>query len=123
MKRIIRYVPNTLTLMRLAAVPVFAWLMLQGRLTAAMWLFLVAEATDLLDGFIARRFNVMTVFGRIADPAADKLMAAYSLVSACLEWHHPSHHSLAVLHQGAFHAGGGDLRYPQQNGHFGALVR
>ncbi len=79
MKRIIRYVPNTLTLMRLAAVPVFAWLMLQGRLTAAMWLFLIAEATDLLDGFIARRFNVMTVFGRIADPAADKLMQLTAL--------------------------------------------
>ena len=79
MRRIIKYVPNTLTFLRLVAVPFFVWLMLIGRMTEAMWLFLAAEATDVLDGFIARKFNVITKFGQIADPAADKLIQLAAL--------------------------------------------
>lgn len=79
MRRIIRYIPNTLTSMRLAAIPVFAWWMFENRLMDAMWLFLLAQATDVLDGFIARKYQVVTVFGRIADPAADKLMQLTAL--------------------------------------------
>lgn len=79
MKQIIRYVPNTLTAMRLIAIPFFAWLMIGNRLMDAMWLFLAAQVTDVLDGFIARKYQVVTVFGRIADPAADKLMQVTAL--------------------------------------------
>lgn len=79
MQGIIRYVPNTLTILRLVAVPFFIWLMLADRMTAAMWLFLAAEATDALDGFIARKYDVVTEFGRIADPAADKLIQLAAL--------------------------------------------
>jgi len=81
MNRIIRYVPNTLTILRLCAIPIFALLMLENRLTEAMWVFLAAEATDMLDGAIARKYDVMTVFGRIADPAADKLLQLTALFS------------------------------------------
>lgn len=79
MQRIMRYIPNTLTVLRLLAVPVFIRLMLQDQLHAAMWLFLAAETTDVLDGFLARKFNVVTQFGRIADPAADKLIQLAAL--------------------------------------------
>ena len=79
MQRIIRHVPNTLTLLRLIAVPFFIRLMLDGRMTEAMWLFLAAEATDVLDGYIARKCNVITKFGQIADPAADKLIQLSAL--------------------------------------------
>ena len=79
MTGIVRYIPNTLTGLRLAAVPAFAWLMLTDRLTAAMWVFLAAEATDVLDGVIARRFQVITAFGKVADPAADKIMQLTAL--------------------------------------------
>lgn len=79
MAGIVRYVPNTLTGLRLAAVPLFAWLMITDRLTVAMWVFLAAEATDVLDGWIARRYQVITAFGRVADPAADKMMQLTAL--------------------------------------------
>ena len=48
MRQIIRYIPNTLTITRLAAIPVFAWWMIENRLMDAMWLFLLAQATDVL---------------------------------------------------------------------------
>lgn len=79
MQRWIRYVPNALTILRLIAVPFFIWLMLDDRMTAAMWLFLAAEATDVLDGFLARKYDVITEFGKIADPAADKLIQLAAL--------------------------------------------
>ena len=79
MQRFIRYVPNTLTILRLVAVPFFIRLMLEDHLTGAMWLFLAAEATDALDGFIARKYDVITTFGRIADPAADKMIQLAAL--------------------------------------------
>lgn len=84
MSNFIRYVPNILTILRLAAVPFFAWLMLQSRMTEAMWLFVFAEATDALDGFIARKYKVVSVFGRIADPIADKLIQLTALFM--LDW-------------------------------------
>jgi cardiolipin synthase len=79
MRHVIRYLPNFLTGMRLAVIPFFAWAMASNRLMDAMWLFAFAQATDVLDGFIARKFNVVTVFGRIADPAADKLIQLTAL--------------------------------------------
>jgi cardiolipin synthase (CMP-forming) len=79
MRQIVRHLPNILTVMRMAVIPFFAWAMIADRLLAAMWLFLLAQATDMLDGFIARKYNVETVFGRIADPAADKLIQLTAL--------------------------------------------
>ncbi len=79
MERMMRHVPNILTLLRLIAVPAFASLMLQGRLALAAWLFLLTAVTDVLDGVIARRYDAVTPFGRVADPAADKLMQLTAL--------------------------------------------
>lgn len=74
-----RHVPNLLTFLRIGAVPVFIVLMLRGRLTQAAWVFVAAEATDVLDGFIARKFNFITPLGRWLDPLADKLMLLSAL--------------------------------------------
>ena len=79
MKAIFRNVPNFLTVLRLAAVPVFCVLMLDGEKTAAIWVFIFAEFTDVLDGIIARKFNLVTPFGKIADPVADKMMQLAAL--------------------------------------------
>ncbi|HLM33156.1 MAG TPA: CDP-alcohol phosphatidyltransferase family protein [Gaiellaceae bacterium] len=69
--------PNALTILRLALIPVFVVLVFgtdgEGSYLAAA-LFAFAGATDQLDGWLARRWNVESTFGRLADPLADRLM-------------------------------------------------
>jgi CDP-diacylglycerol--glycerol-3-phosphate 3-phosphatidyltransferase len=83
-------VPNILTALRLTAMPVVVWLILgddgangQGRWWA-LFVFLVASATDFLDGFLARRWQVVTSFGKLADPIADKVLMLAVLASLCI---------------------------------------
>lgn len=69
--------PNALTMARLLLVPLFVWLMLQDGPTmrwAALGVFCLASLTDLLDGHIARARGLITAFGKIADPIADKAL-------------------------------------------------
>ncbi|MDC7111992.1 CDP-diacylglycerol--glycerol-3-phosphate 3-phosphatidyltransferase [Corynebacterium pseudodiphtheriticum] len=79
--------PNVLTSMRIAFIPVFVWLVLAGggKEIAWMWAaFLVFAAlmvTDKLDGDIARARGLVTNFGKIADPIADKALMTAALVS------------------------------------------
>lgn len=76
--------PNKLTLLRIILVPFFAaFLLLDGiphHYLIALILFIVASITDMLDGKIARKHNMVTDFGKFADPLADKIlvMAAFS---------------------------------------------
>lgn len=70
----IKYVPNTLSVIRLLMVPLFIWLFLTGNIPVAVIVFIAAGATDVLDGFIARRFHCTSTLGKILDPLADKLM-------------------------------------------------
>jgi cardiolipin synthase len=67
-------VPNLLTLLRLATVPVFLLASYRGAFTLAFVLFVSAAVTDVIDGFVARRFNQRSRLGAILDPAADKTM-------------------------------------------------
>jgi len=76
-------VPNALTVGRLVLVPVFVWLMLVDGAPARWWalvVFCVAAATDQLDGHIARSRNLITDFGRLADPIADKALTLGAFV-------------------------------------------
>ena len=77
-------VANELTVLRLALVPVFVLFLVAGgtgwRL-AAFAAFAVASVTDLLDGELARRRNLITDFGKIADPIADKALTGSALVT------------------------------------------
>lgn len=66
-------VPNVITLVRLALVPVTAWLLWQGAYGAALVVFLSAAVSDFVDGVIARTFNQSSVLGATLDPIADKL--------------------------------------------------
>lgn len=68
---------NWLTVMRIVLIPLFIVLLFQKRMDLALAAFVLAAATDFLDGFVARRTRI-TSLGRFLDPAADKLM----LVSA-----------------------------------------
>ncbi|MBF0426068.1 MAG: CDP-alcohol phosphatidyltransferase family protein [Magnetococcales bacterium] len=66
--------PNALSFLRIFAVPVFIWLMLNGREDVAVWLFALAGVTDAVDGAIAKRFGMVTELGGYLDPLADKLL-------------------------------------------------
>jgi cardiolipin synthase len=73
-------VPNALTLVRFLLVGVMAYLFLNNQPVWAMAVYLFAAATDLLDGFIARRFNQISNIGKAMDPIADKTMTITALV-------------------------------------------
>jgi len=80
-----KYLPNAITLLRLLMVPFFAMIYFSGTKNAqayALALFLAAGATDMLDGYLARKYNVVSVVGIVLDPLADKLMLLTAL--ACL---------------------------------------
>ncbi|MGN6473978.1 MAG: CDP-alcohol phosphatidyltransferase family protein, partial [Mycobacteriales bacterium] len=67
-------VPNVLSMLRLAGVPLFCWLALGPKADGwAVIVLMVAGFTDYLDGKIARRFNMMSRLGELLDPAADRL--------------------------------------------------
>ncbi|MDP1864465.1 MAG: CDP-alcohol phosphatidyltransferase family protein [Thiobacillus sp.] len=72
--------PNIITLLRLAAVPVIAWLILQQRWEAACWLFLAAAVSDGIDGLLARWLNQVTQLGAALDTVADKALGVVTLV-------------------------------------------
>ncbi len=79
----VRQIPNALTLLRFAAIPLFVWLLLDER-TGPSWpagiVFGVAACTDQLDGYLARRWRVESQFGKVADPLADRLMIDTAVV-------------------------------------------
>ncbi len=67
-------IPNILSFVRIALIPVIIWLYVGlGNHRAAFIVILVSSFTDILDGFIARHFNMITDFGKMIDPVADKL--------------------------------------------------
>ena len=66
--------PNKLTLGRMIAVPFFIALYMMGYYLPALILFILASLTDMLDGQIARKYNLVTNFGKIMDPLADKIL-------------------------------------------------
>lgn len=74
------HIPNILTVLRLLAVPLLAVWMLAGKWTESLILFLAAEFTDILDGYIARRFQFISNFGKLVDPLADKLLQLTALL-------------------------------------------
>ena len=89
--------PNVITLLRLAAVPVVAWLILQQRWEAACWLFLAAAVSDGIDGLLARWLNQMTQLGAALDSVADKALGVVTLVMLTLEEAIPMWVTLAIL--------------------------
>lgn len=76
--------PNTLTMGRIILVPVFMIALLCAIPSGSYWaafIFILASFTDFLDGYLARKNNQVTNFGKIMDPLADKLLVAAALIS------------------------------------------
>lgn len=77
--------PNKLTVLRVCLVPVFVVFMLWDGLGSsgkyvAVAIFIIASATDWLDGYLARKHNLVTDFGKFMDPIADKLLVCSALI-------------------------------------------
>ena len=84
------WVPNALTLLRVLLFPLFCWLVFRTDapdIGAGLLVFCLAAVTDFLDGYLAREWNVISNFGKIADPLADKLLVLAAL--AALTWMPP----------------------------------
>lgn len=75
--------PNILTMLRIAAIPLLAGLLLSPSREAGFWaaaVFAIASVTDWLDGYLARRMGIVTVFGKFLDPIADKLIVMAAMI-------------------------------------------
>lgn len=72
--------PNMLTLLRVIMVPIFMWMLLSGWYIAALIVFIMASLTDQLDGYLARKNNQITTFGKLMDPLADKILTISALI-------------------------------------------
>ena len=96
-KHSLHWLPNALTVSRIVLIPVLVWAILKvthiqafgsvGYSNAAyiaLIIFIYCMATDFLDGYIARKLNLASDFGRMLDPIADKLLVAACLISICI---------------------------------------
>ena len=83
-------IANVLTVLRIAMVPLFGWALLHDGGDSATWrwvafaLFAVAMVTDKIDGDLARKHNLITDFGKIADPIADKAITGMAFIGLSL---------------------------------------
>ena len=68
-----KYIPNTLTVLRFLFIPIIIDFIFKGNYLLAFIFFTISGITDILDGFIARKFNFVSNFGKLMDPLADKL--------------------------------------------------
>jgi CDP-diacylglycerol--glycerol-3-phosphate 3-phosphatidyltransferase len=83
-----KHIPNILTIVRILMVPLFIWFIffsdMQSHYTIATLLFIIASISDYYDGMLARKFQVISNFGKIMDPLADKILVISALVALTL---------------------------------------
>ncbi len=94
------YLPNALTIMRLALIPVFVAVLIPvdgGRSWLAAIIFGVAAVSDQVDGWLARRWRVESAFGKVADPLADRLMIDAAVILLVLVHHRLPWIALAII--------------------------
>lgn len=89
-------IANQLTVARLVAIPFFIVALLMRWDALAGILFVSASLTDFLDGYLARKYNLVTNFGKFADPLADKLLVLSAFI-VLIETHHIPAWAVAVI--------------------------
>ena len=67
-------IPNLISLARMISIPFTVWLIMNGSMLAAFWVFVAAGFSDALDGYIAKRFDLRSEIGAFLDPIADKAL-------------------------------------------------
>jgi cardiolipin synthase len=93
----LRYLPNALTLSRLLLAGPLGYCILQGSYQWALATALAAAATDVLDGFLARRLGTLSRFGAAIDPVADKVLVTVAFVCFAMTALVPWYLALAVI--------------------------
>jgi len=107
--------PNILTAIRFVLIPIFGYYLYTKQYSVAVSLFLLSGLTDVLDGYIARKFNMVTSWGKLADPIADKLIQITTLVLLTIQRRIPSEILIIVIAKEAFMAMGSLLLYKNKN--------
>jgi cardiolipin synthase len=91
-------VPNGITLVRLACIPLFVWLLFGAeRQTAAAVLLAVLGATDWVDGFVARRYHQVSTVGKVLDPVADRVLVLTAVIAIIVHGAVPLWFGLATI--------------------------
>ncbi len=88
--------PNTLTAFRLLLAPVFAWLLYTSEWLLAGIIFIIAAASDIMDGYLARKLNEESDWGRFFDPVADKLFFGLGIIVLIIKYDLPAYYFLAI---------------------------
>ena len=83
-------IPNIITVARIFAVPLVVWLIINGQLLIAFWVFVAAGISDGVDGYVAKRFKQQTLLGSYLDPLADKALLVSIYVALGFQLHLPS---------------------------------
>ncbi|MCF7920729.1 MAG: CDP-diacylglycerol--glycerol-3-phosphate 3-phosphatidyltransferase [Candidatus Cloacimonetes bacterium] len=85
-------IPNILTTLRILLVPVFIWLFyftpVANSYIWALVVFITAELTDYFDGYLARKYNIISNYGKVMDPLADKLLTGAAFIFIALAPHY-----------------------------------
>ena len=76
-----KYIPNILTILRFLFIPIILYFIFTGNYILGIVFFTISGITDVLDGFIARKFNLISNFGKLMDPLADKLTQIFVLAA------------------------------------------
>ena len=81
-------IPNILSSLRILLIPLFTWLSLNGYSEWAAFILIISGFTDMLDGYLARKYNWITQLGKVLDPIADKLtqISVYLILIFKLNW-------------------------------------
>jgi cardiolipin synthase len=90
-------VPNIISLIRLALIPVFVWLVVVAEYGWAGVLLGVIGATDWIDGYLARRLNQVTEIGKFLDPLADRIAVVVAVVAGLLSEVLPDWFAIALI--------------------------
>ena len=77
----LKNIPNILTILRFIFIPIILYFIFMGNFILGIVFFTISGITDVLDGFIARKFNLISNFGKLMDPLADKLTQISILAS------------------------------------------
>lgn len=100
------YLPNALTLSRIALAPLLILALKDQGYALALAIFIIAGATDAADGYLAKRLNVISRLGAILDPAADKILLISAFVMLSLLGHIPFWLMLSVVFRDLLIVGG-----------------
>ncbi len=85
MKSVAKHIPNILTLFRFILIPFIVLNIINEAYIPAFIIFTISALTDILDGFIARKFNFITNFGKLIDPLADKCTQIITLITLAIK--------------------------------------